>query len=66
MALTVSAAITDIDLTIANISQIVTAIRASVKNGVGGAGTPIVPAHIYGVSIIPLSNTMHRIVMIYD
>jgi hypothetical protein len=60
MALTVSAAVTDIDLTVADISQIVTAIRASVQGG------PLILAHIYGVTVIPVSNTKQRIVMFYD
>jgi hypothetical protein len=60
MALTVSTAITDIDLTTANISQIVTAMRASVQGG------PLVLAHVYCVTVIPVSNTQQRILMLYD
>lgn len=68
MALTVSSAITEmsVDLTTATTSQIVTAIRDSVQSAIGGTGSPIIPAHIYGVTLVPVSNTKHRILILYD
>jgi hypothetical protein len=64
--ITVSAAITDVDLTVATVSQINVALRASIAGAAANPDNVKVAAHVYGVAIVPVSNTSHRILMLYD
>jgi predicted lipoprotein len=64
--ITISAAITDIDLTTATISQINVAMRASIAGAAANPDLVKVAAHVYGCAVIPVSNTKQRILLVYD
>lgn len=64
--ITVSVAVTDIDLTISTVSQINVALRQSIAGTAANPDLVKVLTGVYGITVIPVSNTKHRIVMLYN